>query len=195
MKYSPGTADPLLTKIRNEEHTAKERREANRPTGTEIGQVSQKLQALTKQLKEQQEALALQQKALEAQQAELARVTPKPDGVIRSAGSATATKNPATVHTWSTALPAGKSKALVTVSARATNMSSTDIPLVMIYEDSTLVAVAPLYGAAIYPTNSASYSAVITGNHTYSIRLGMAGAAASAAVSNIVAAFGVTYFA
>jgi prefoldin subunit 5 len=67
-RYTPGTNDPFLLLQRSSEIQEKQKREANRPTGTEIGQISQKLQALTEQLKQQQDELADQQQKLEDQQ-------------------------------------------------------------------------------------------------------------------------------
>jgi hypothetical protein len=89
-RYSPGTCDQILVSQRARETREREKNEANRPTGTEIGQITAKLQALTEQLKQQQdeladqqqkladqqEALTEQQGKLEAAQEEIKRVTP-----------------------------------------------------------------------------------------------------------------------
>lgn len=70
-RYMPGNADPYLAQQRGREQQEKQKREANRPTGTELGQITRKLDELTQELKRQQEELARQQAELAKQQAQL----------------------------------------------------------------------------------------------------------------------------
>ncbi|WP_152580162.1 hypothetical protein [Bifidobacterium tibiigranuli] len=70
-RYQPGTADQILTSQRTREAQDREKAEANRPTGTEIGQITRKLDELTKQLAEQQKQLKAAQELLAAQQEQL----------------------------------------------------------------------------------------------------------------------------
>jgi Mg2+ and Co2+ transporter CorA len=67
-RYQPGTVDQILASQRVQEAQDREKAEANRPTGTEIGQITRKLDELTKQLAEQQRQLKAAQDLLKAQQ-------------------------------------------------------------------------------------------------------------------------------
>jgi lysophospholipase L1-like esterase len=82
-KYAPGRADPNRDERRGEQRRNKEKNQANNSTGSETEQTTIKLNALTKQLQEQQALttgltgqLAQSQQQLQAQQRELKRVTP-----------------------------------------------------------------------------------------------------------------------
>lgn len=70
-RYAPGRADPALNQVRAQRRLEREKREANRPTGTETDQTSAKLKAVVAQLKAQQEQLERQQEQLQRQQDQL----------------------------------------------------------------------------------------------------------------------------
>lgn len=55
--YTPGNADPFLLSQRAAEKREREKREANRPTGTEIEQIKRKQQEMIAQLQEQQQMI------------------------------------------------------------------------------------------------------------------------------------------
>jgi hypothetical protein len=55
--YTPGNADPFLLSQRAAEQREREKREANRPTGTEIEQIKRKQQEMIAQLQEQQDEI------------------------------------------------------------------------------------------------------------------------------------------
>ena len=196
-RYAPGTADMILTSQRAAETREREKSEANRPTGTEIGQITAKLRALTQQLKEQQdqlkaaqEQLAKQPADLQNQQTEMVRRTPQPEGRTQSTDSATAGTTPNTLHTYGIAIPTGKTRAFVAISATASTTDSSATPFLEIYEDDTLVSLMTIPG--ILPANGVSFSQTVTENHSYTIRI--ATVTGSALVSNITSWFTVIYY-
>lgn len=196
-RYSPGTCDQILVSQRALETREREKSEANRPTGTEIGQITAKLRALTQQLKQQQEQLEKAQKALEQQQidlknqqTEMVRRTPQPEGRTQSTGSAQAGTTPNTLHTYGIAIPAGKTRAFVAISATASTTDSGATPFLEIYEDGTLVSLMTI--PDILPANGVSFSQTVDGNHSYTIRI--ATGTGSALVRNITSWFTVIYY-
>lgn len=77
-KYTSGIDDMFTRQIRSQRHREAEKREANRPTGTELTQLTRKLDELTRAqglqqviLQQQQELLKSQQGMLERQQQQL----------------------------------------------------------------------------------------------------------------------------
>lgn len=93
-RYMPGNADPYLIQQRGRERREKQKREANRPTGTELGQITRKLDELTQELKRQQQELARQQAELakqqaqlEAQQKQLGQIVDQLKGIVDDQGS------------------------------------------------------------------------------------------------------------
>lgn len=75
-RYAPGNDDPAAVMVRDQRRREREKREANRPTGTETDQTSRKLKKITAELKAQQQQLEAQQKSLEQQQEDILRTTP-----------------------------------------------------------------------------------------------------------------------
>ena len=53
--YTPGRLDPFKNQQRRERERDAANMEANRPTGTELGQITRKLQEITAELKRQQQ--------------------------------------------------------------------------------------------------------------------------------------------
>jgi hypothetical protein len=187
----------ILTSQRAAETREREKSEANRPTGTEIGQITAKLRALNQQRYEQQEQLkalqdqlAKQQQALADQQTEMVRRTPQPEGRTQSTGSAQAGTTPNTLHTYGIAIPAGKTRAFVAISATASTTDSGATPFLEIYEDGTLVSLMTI--PDILPANGLSFSQTVTENHSYTIRI--ATGVGSALVRNITSWFTVIYY-
>lgn len=117
-KYRPSQADFLSRTIQTRNRREAEKREANRPTGTELNQLTSKLDALTRaqglqqvilqqqqeqlrqqqemldrqqqQLKQQQDALASQQEQLKQQQEQLSGVVGQQGSTLASLQSLTA---------------------------------------------------------------------------------------------------------
>lgn len=174
-RYAPGTADMILTSQRAAETREREKSEANRPTGTEIGQITAKLRALTEQLKKQQEQLkaaqdqlAKQQAALQAQQTEMVRRTPRPEGRTQYTASASVGTGETTIHSYAISIPEGKTKAFVAISARASTPTHDGTPLLEIYEDGKLVGLMTI--PDILPANGLSFNQTVGENHSYMIR-------------------------
>lgn len=196
-RYRPGTADQILVSQRAREAQEREKSEANRPTGTEIGQITAKLKALTaqladqqKQLKTAQDQLAKQQKALADQQTEMVRRTPQPEGRTQHTGSAQATTGTNTLHTYAIAIPSGKNKAFISLSATASTTDSGATPFLEIYEDGTLVSLMTI--PDVLPANGLSFSQTVAGNHSYTVRV--ATGTGSALVNDITSWFTVIYY-
>jgi hypothetical protein len=203
-RYRPGTADQILVSQRAREAQEREKSEANRPTGTEIGQITAKLKALTAQLAEQQKQLKTaqdqlakqqtqlqdQQNALATQQTEMVRRTPQPEGRTQHTGSAQATTGTNTLHTYVIAIPSGKNKAFISLSATASTTDSGATPFLEIYEDGTLVSLMTIPN--ILPANGLSFSQTVTENHSYTVRV--ATGTGSALVRNITSWFTVIYY-
>ena len=103
-RYAPGRADPAANRLRAEHRRERQKREANRPTGTEVDQTSRKLKEMAAELKAQQE--------------QIRRATPTVAAVSGRTGAATLTTSWRTLVT----LPArrdtsyGKTRAMVNVS-------------------------------------------------------------------------------
>lgn len=117
-RYVSGLNDMLTRQVRTQRRREAEKREANRPTGTELTQLTSKLDALTRaqglqqvilkqqqeqlrkqqemldrqqqQLKQQQEALASQQEQLKQQQEQLSGVVGQQGSTLASLQSLTA---------------------------------------------------------------------------------------------------------
>lgn len=181
-RYAPGTADMILTSQRAAETREREKSEANRPTGTEIGQITAKLRALTQQLKEQQEQLKAaqdqlktaqadlerQQDTLEKQQTEMVRRTQLPEGSTQYTASASVGTGETTIHSYAISIPEGKTKAFVAISARASTPTHDGTPLLEIYEDGKLVGLMTI--PDILPANGLSFNQTVGENHSYMIR-------------------------
>lgn len=110
-RYVSGLNDMLTRQVRTQRRREAEKREANRPTGTELTQLTSKLDALTRaqglqqvilkqqqemldrqqqQLKQQQDALASQQDQLKQQQEQLSGVVGQQGSTLASLQSLTA---------------------------------------------------------------------------------------------------------
>ncbi|MEE8667220.1 MAG: hypothetical protein SOI13_05395 [Bifidobacterium mongoliense] len=196
-RYSPGTCDQILVSQRARETQEREKSEANRPTGTEIGQITAKLRTLTEQLKEQQkqletaqEDLEKQQGALEKQQTDMVRRTPQPEGRTQYTASAAVGTAETTIHTYGIAIPSGKAKAFVAVSARASTPTHDGTPLLEIYEDGKLVGLMTI--PDILPANGLSFCQTVGENHTYTIRARTA--TGGATITGVESWFTVIYY-
>ena len=96
-KYRPSQADFLSRTIQTRNRREAEKREANRPTGTELTQLTSKLDALTRAqglqqviLRQQQEMLDRQQQQLKQQQEQLSGVVGQQGSTLESVQSLTA---------------------------------------------------------------------------------------------------------
>ena len=93
-RYVSGLNDMLTRQVRTQRRREAEKREANRPTGTELTQLTSKLDALTRAqglqqviLQQQQEQLRQQQEMLDRQQQQLKQQQEQLSGVVGQQGS------------------------------------------------------------------------------------------------------------
>lgn len=93
-RYVSGLNDMFTRQVRTQRRREAEKREANRPTGTELTQLTSKLDALTRAqglqqviLQQQQEQLRQQQEMLDRQQQQLKQQQEQLSGVVGQQGS------------------------------------------------------------------------------------------------------------
>lgn len=122
-RYAPGRADPALNRVRAQRRLEREKREANRPTGTETGQLTIKLNKMTKQLEAQQKALAEQQE-------EIRRATPTVRTVSGTSGGGALGQGWSTLVSLTAARDTSYGKARALVLAAVSAVKTADgIPL------------------------------------------------------------------
>lgn len=189
-KYAPGKADHNLNALRATRKREQQKREANRPTGTEIEQIKRKQQEMIEQLN-------TQQKALTAAVNTISRITPDPSGQEQSTGNVSVgVGQTVTVHSFSIAIPSGKTRAFVAMTSRAHLGGNDAIGLLEIFEDNTMVAANIGFTPVGGGSSAVTFCATFNGNHSFSFRvLNPSGNTKGMALDDLHSYFSVTYYA